>query len=214
MSKFIDLTGQRFGMWLVVSRAGYQGNAITWNCLCDCGNTKVVRGDNLRSGRTRSCGCLLIKHEKKRTYMTRTRLQSIYHGMKLRCYNKSQANFKYYGGRGIKICDEWKNNSKAFYEWALTNGYQDHLTLDRIDNDGNYEPLNCRWVTQREQNANRRLKSNTGVVGVCYHKRNKRYAASIRISGKLHHLGYTKNLHEAIALRRQAESALLGNLST
>ena len=136
------------------------------------------------------------------------RLENIYRGMKGRCYYKNHKSFQNYGGRGIKICDEWKNSSKAFYEWALANGYQDHLTLDRIDNDGNYEPSNCRWVTRREQAANRRRTSNTGVVGVCYDKSKNRYQAYIRIIGKLHHLGQTKTLQEAIALRRQAEAAL------
>ena len=136
------------------------------------------------------------------------RLENIYAGMKQRCYYKKHNAFNLYGGRGITVCDEWKNSSKAFYEWALANGYQDHLTLDRIDNDGNYEPSNCRWVTYREQASNRRTISNTGVVGVCYNKGKNRYDAYIRITGKLHHLGYTKNLQEAIALRRQAEATL------
>ena len=139
------------------------------------------------------------------------RLDNIYHGMKLRCYNSNHNAYQNYGGRGITVCDAWKNSSKAFFEWALANGYEEHLTLDRINNDGNYEPSNCRWITPREQAYNRRTKSNTNVVGVSYHKNAQRYEAYIRIDGKLRHLGSSKDLQEAIALRKQAESALICN---
>ena len=142
------------------------------------------------------------------------RLENIYHGMKQRCYYKNHTHFKNYGGRGITVCDEWKNSSKSFYEWALANGYEDRLTLDRIDNNGIYEPSNCRWITHREQCINRRTISNTGVVGVCYDKNKNRYQAYIRIGKTLRHLGSSKNLQEAVALRRQAESALICNQIT
>ena len=75
--------------------------------------------------------------------------------MKQRCYNTNSQNFKYYGGKGVSVCDEWRNNSQAFYDWAMSHGYSDELTLDRIDNDGNYEPSNCRWVTMKEQDNHR-----------------------------------------------------------
>ena len=83
------------------------------------------------------------------------RLTNIYSMMKQRCYNTNSQNFKYYGGKGVSVCDEWRNNSQAFYDWAMTHGYKDGLTLDRIDNDGNYEPSNCRWVTMKEQDNHR-----------------------------------------------------------
>ena len=83
------------------------------------------------------------------------RLTNIYSMMKQRCYNTNSQNFKYYGGKGVSVCDEWRNNSQAFYDWAMTHGYKDGLTLDRIDNDGNYEPQNCRWVTPKQQGRNR-----------------------------------------------------------
>ena len=128
--------------------------------------------------------------------------------MRDRCYYKKHMAFKNYGGRGITVCDEWLQNFETFYKWAIQNGYEDHLTLDRIDNDGNYEPSNCRWITYREQCLNKRRTSNTGVVGVSYIKTKNRYDANIYIEGKLRHLGYTKTLQEAVTLRRQAESAL------
>jgi hypothetical protein len=135
------------------------------------------------------------------------RLDNIYRGMKQRCYNTKHKAYARYGGRGVSVCDEWKNSSKAFFEWARASGYQDHLTLDRIDNDGNYDPTNCRWVSPREQAMNRRNKSNTGFVGVSYRKRYNVYDAYIRVDGVLHHHGYKKSLDEAVALRKQAEEA-------
>ena len=146
--------------------------------------------------------------------MNSKRLDNIYRGMKQRCYYQKHKAYKNYGGRGISVCDEWKNSSKAFFKWALSNGYEEHLTLDRIDNNGNYEPSNCRWVSQREQATNKRSKSNTGVVGVSYNKQHKLYDAYIRVGKKLHHLGRSKDLQEAIALRKQAESALICNQIT
>lgn len=137
------------------------------------------------------------------------RLDNIYRGMKQRCYYQKHKAYEGYGGRGITVCDEWKKSSKAFFEWAMASGYEEHLTLDRIDNDGNYEPSNCRWITPREQATNRRSKSNTGVVGVSYNKYHKIYDAYIRIDGKLRHVGRSKDLEEAVALRKQAEVALL-----
>ena len=137
------------------------------------------------------------------------RLDNIYRGMKQRCYYQKHQAYKDYGGRGITVCDEWKNSSKAFFEWAFANGYEEHLTLDRIDNNGNYEPSNCRWVTQRVQCNNRRNKSNTGVVGVSYRKNMNVFRAYIYIEGKFHSLGQSKDLQEAIAMRKQAEAELI-----
>ena len=137
------------------------------------------------------------------------RLDNIYRGMKQRCYYSKHRAYAIYGGRGITICDEWKKSSKPFFEWALANGYEDHLTLDRIDPNGNYEPSNCRWVTVREQSYNRRSKSNTSVVGVSYNKQHKKYEAYIRIDGILRHLGQSKDLQEAVAMRKRAEAELI-----
>ena len=146
--------------------------------------------------------------------MKSKRLDNIYRGMKQRCYYPKHTAYKRYGGRGITVCEEWKNSSKSFFEWALANGYEEHLTLDRIKNDGNYEPSNCRWITAREQAYNRSTRSSTGVVGVSYHKRDKLYCSYIRINGKLHHLGYSKDLKEAVALRKRAEAEFICNQNT
>lgn len=137
--------------------------------------------------------------------MNLERIKNIHHAMKQRCYYAKHEAYKRYGGRGISVCDEWKS-IKAFRDWAVKNGYRDDLTLDRINNDGNYEPSNCRWVTPRAQAANRRTKSNTGVVGVHYDKSKNRYSALIRIDGKLLHLGECRTLEEAVSLRKHAEA--------
>lgn len=150
MGKFIDLEGQRFGNWTVLSRAENKGNASMWNCICDCGTVRAVSSANLRNGRTLSCGCNSLKHGKRST-----RLYRIWGGMKARCYRKTHVWYKRYGGRGIVICDEWRDNFQAFYNWAMANGYRDDLSIDRIDVNGNYSPDNCKWSTEVEQKNNR-----------------------------------------------------------
>lgn len=145
-----DITGQKFGQ-LTVLKYAYTNHGAVWQCKCDCGNIVEVRGDQLRNNHTRSCGCLHRSHGK-----SNTRLYYIWKHIKDRCYNKNGKRYEDYGGRGIAVCDEWKKDFQAFYNWAIKSGYQEGLTIDRIDVNDNYRPDNCRWTTMKVQQRNKR----------------------------------------------------------
>ena len=151
----IDLTGKTFGYLTVLRRAenNSRGDA-SWLCRCKCGNEKVILGKSLRSGATVSCGCYhkeVVAKQQTTHGGTKTRLFTIWQNMKRRCYNQNYKFYEYYGGRGITICDEWLNDFVSFRDWAVSAGYNDTLTIDRIDSDGNYEPSNCRWISRKAQ---------------------------------------------------------------
>lgn len=158
LPKILDLTGERYGRLQVIKYVGIKDTHKVYLCKCDCGNKKVIKSSDLRSGRVKSCGCYrsqYITHKNETHGLRKHRLYSIWANMKSRCYNPNATHYKRYGGRGISICDEWINDFKTFYDWAVENGYSDDLSIDRIDVNGNYEPSNCRWVTDKEQSINK-----------------------------------------------------------
>lgn len=176
IKNLIDLTGKRYGRLVVQGLGSKKGSQHTWKCICDCGNIKEVKGCYLRNGQTKSCGCLKKEFLKdtanpKKIHTkhngTHTRLHRIWLKMRNRCNNPNNDRYASYGGRGIRVCDEWsgENGFVNFRDWALENGYDDSLSIDRINVDGNYEPSNCRWATVKMQARNKRNSRNFTIDG-------------------------------------------------
>ena len=163
--KYKDITGQKFGKLTVLYPLKYykNGYGMWWLCVCECGNLTLVKGGDLRRKKfgRKSCGCLQ-KIASKKHGKRHTRLYYIWTDMKQRCYNINLPAYRWYGGRGVVVYSEWKDDFMNFYDWSMANGYSDNLTIDRIDVDGNYSPDNCRWADWKQQNRNKR--SNTIIT--------------------------------------------------
>lgn len=166
---FEDLTGKRFGYLTVISYGGKaSGGRTLWLCQCDCGKQKVIRSYNLKSGGTISCGCHKYALAAMRLTThgdSKSRLYRIWWDMIHRCEYAGSNRYDIYGGRGISVCAEWRSSFESFRDWAIRAGYNDDLSIDRIDSDGNYAPENCRWATSVQQANNKRRNKNITYLG-------------------------------------------------
>jgi len=170
--KLIDITGKKFGRILVLS-LNKTGKRTKWNCICDCGNPCIKESYSLKNGLTTSCGCYRkeLTTKRKTTHgLSKHPLFLVLQKMKDRCNNSKVVSYKNYGGRGITVCESWSNNVESFINWAVLNGYEPGLEIDRIDNNGNYEPSNCRFVTTKINSNNKRnnvkIKYNGKLMGL------------------------------------------------
>lgn len=154
-NKRLEMIGKTFSRLKVLSVDRVEGGHSYYKCKCDCGNHCVVLGTHLTRGSTTSCGCRALEVQKTHG-LSKHRLYRIWKNMRQRCLNSNLPRYEDYGGRGISICDEWLDDFKSFYDWAMSNGYRDDLSIDRIDNERGYEPGNCRWATDAEQTQNTR----------------------------------------------------------
>lgn len=169
MSKPIDLAGKAFGRLKVIKRIGSDNHGqICWECKCVCGNIVIAKSYSLRKGRKKSCGCLRKEISGKRVLthgMSKTPEYKAWRNMRDRCYNANDDSFQYYGGRGITVCDEWKNDFMAFFNYIGKKPSPKH-SLDRINNDGNYEPGNVRWALPNKQQSNTRYNRKIKLHGI------------------------------------------------
>lgn len=198
MAKLIDLTGQRFGRLLVLNKSLEKRNRVFWDCICDCGAKKAVSGKLLRNGESKSCGCL-FKESKITHGLSKCKIYEVWSGMINRCEWQGNSRFHRYGGRGINICSEWRTNFENFYTWAVNNKFREGLQLDRKDNDGNYEPSNCRFVTAKVNAKNRsRIKHKNlpkGVYPAKYH--NGRFMAQHNENKTSYYIGTFDTIEQA-----------------
>jgi len=154
-NRFKNIVGKTFGILLVVKYANLKYNRAYWECLCQCGITKIVSSEYLHQAKNPSCGCVSGRARVAASIthgLSGHPINKLYRSIKARCYNKNVERYKNYGGRGIRMCDEWLNDFKSFYDWCINNGWKKELSIDRFpNNDGNYEPTNCRFATMLEQ---------------------------------------------------------------
>lgn len=216
--KPLQLNGIRFSNLVAKEFCGKnKHNQTLWKCLCDCGNTVVRSRNSLKKNRLVSCGCFLktfLPNINTKHKMSKSPEYRAYRGMLNRCYRKKERNYESYGGRGIVVCDKWKESFVEFLKDVGQRPSENH-SIDRINNDGNYEPGNVKWSTTLEQSLNRRKKRNTSSKyrGVSFYKNKNCWVAKIAINRKKYHLGYFKSEDEAALAYNEEAKALHGSLA-
>lgn len=153
---FRDLTGQRFGRWVVLKRVPNRGKALMWECRCECGTVKIVHGTSLKGGTSTNCGCVRLAGIPRTHGLTHHPLYRVWQRMKGCTGSPTHQDYHHYGGRGISMCDQWKNDFYSFYTWSIEHGWEPGLEIDRLDVDGNYCPENCRFTDRSGQMRNTR----------------------------------------------------------
>jgi hypothetical protein len=210
--------GKQFGKLIVLEFAFVRNRHYYWKCKCECGIEKNIVIDSLLSGKTNSCGCyrkenmMGVKNRNYKHGEGSSRLYQVWMDMRIRCLNPNSIFYKRYGGRGIKICDEWENNFISFRKWAVVNGYDDKLEIDRINNNGDYCPENCRWISHKENTKNRECCNNFLFDGIHYtlpelavkFKINKNTLAS-----RIYSYGWS--LHEALSHPKGVKRSYIKN---
>lgn len=212
MAKMIDLTGKKFSRLTVVSLHEISKKGVVkWLCKCDCGNTSTPTSWRLRTGETKSCGCLTSSEERKMKHGHTSRSQysseyTAWASMKRRCYYEKEDSYPLYGGRGIQVCDRWLHGFDNFLEDMGIKPSPTH-SIDRIDVNGNYEPSNCKWSTSFDQARNQRVARNSelGIKGVRLDKTTGKYISRIYHDGKSIYLGYFVDIEDAVEARKKAE---------
>jgi hypothetical protein len=206
----LNLSGQKFGMLTAEKFSCRKGSVSYWICVCECGQKHEVSITNLKSGDIKSCGCLrrlTAKKQKHKHGRRKTAEYTSWAGVKSRCFNQKEKAYPNYGGRGITVCERWRNSFENFLADMGPRPSQKH-SVDRIDVNGNYEPSNCRWATATQQARNRNVYKNSisGCTGVIFNPVVKKWQSQIKVNKKNIVLGYFDTLHNAIATRWVAEA--------